>query len=99
MDWILEEVEGNIRGRIHTLEGCIKYHETKMQYHKDVFNTNDKFEVKFREYHRTYRIALLEEIKWLKDQLEEIELMKQEDVREFEQAEEDLREKRADTYI
>lgn len=99
MDWILDEVIDRMKARIKILEGCVKYHEDKMKQHQDVFNTFDKFEAKYHEYHKTYRIALLEEIKWLKDQLEEIELMKQEDVREFEQAEQDLREKKADAYI
>lgn len=46
-----------------------------------------------------YKLAKQDEIQWIKDQLEEIELMKQEDVRQLEEAEEDLREKRYEAYI
>ena len=46
-----------------------------------------------------YKFAKLDEIKFLKKQLKEIEDMKQEEVRYFEEAEEDLREKRYEAYI
>ena len=46
-----------------------------------------------------YKFAKLDEIKFLKEQLQEIEEMKNEDIKETELAEEDLREKRADAYI
>jgi len=46
-----------------------------------------------------YKLAKQDEVTWLKDQLKEIEDMKNEDVRNFEEAEEDLREKRYEAYI
>lgn len=46
-----------------------------------------------------YKFAKLDEIKFLKEQLNEIDNMKNEDIKETELAEEDLREKRADAYI
>lgn len=46
-----------------------------------------------------YKFAKLDEIKFLQGQLQEIENMKKEDVRHFEEAEEDLREKRYEAYI
>ena len=46
-----------------------------------------------------YKFAKLDEIKFLKEQLNEIYNMKNEDIKETELAEEDLREKRADAYI
>lgn len=46
-----------------------------------------------------YKLAKQDEIKWLKYELQEIEDMMSEEVRRFEEAEEDLREKRADAYI
>lgn len=46
-----------------------------------------------------YKFAKLDEIKFLQGQLQEIENMKKEEVRCFEEAEEDLREKRYEAYI
>lgn len=46
-----------------------------------------------------YKFAKLDEIKFLQGQLQEIEDMKKEEVRYFEEAEEDLREKRYEAYI
>ena len=46
-----------------------------------------------------YKFAKLDEIKFLQGQLQEIEDMKKEEVRHFEEAEEDLREKRYEAYI
>lgn len=46
-----------------------------------------------------YKFAKLDEIKFLKEQLNEIYNMKNEDIKETELAEEDLREKRYEAYI
>ena len=46
-----------------------------------------------------YKFAKLDEINFLREQLKEIEEMKNEEIKQFELAEEDLREKRADAYI
>lgn len=46
-----------------------------------------------------YKFAKLDEIKFLQGQLQEIEDMKKEEVRYFEEVEEDLREKRYEAYI
>lgn len=46
-----------------------------------------------------YKLAKQDEIKWLKYELQEIEDMMSEEVRDFEEAEEDLREKRYEAYI
>lgn len=99
MKWILDEEIESMKYRIEILHACVKYHESKMEQYKDVFNTDDKFEAKTHEYHRTYRIALLEQIKWIREELEEINNMMIEDIKRDEEAEEDLREKRADAYI
>lgn len=52
-----------------------------------------------QEASKGYRLAKQDEIKWLKYELQEIQDMMLEDIRDFELAEEDLREKRADVYI
>lgn len=46
-----------------------------------------------------YKFAKLDEINFLREQLNEIYNMKNEDIKETKLAEEDLREKRADAYI
>ena len=46
-----------------------------------------------------YKFAKLDEINFLREQLKEIEEMKIEEIKQFDDAEEDLREKRADAYI
>lgn len=46
-----------------------------------------------------YKFAKLDEINFLREQLKEIEEMKNEDIKETELAEEDLREKRYEAYI
>lgn len=46
-----------------------------------------------------YKFAKLDEINFLREQLKEIEEMKNEEIKQFELVEEDLREKRADAYI
>lgn len=46
-----------------------------------------------------YKFAKLDEINFLREQLKEIEEMKNEKIKQFELVEEDPREKRADAYI
>lgn len=46
-----------------------------------------------------YKFAKLDEIKFLREQLKEIEEMKNEEIKQFELVEEDLREKRYEAYI
>ena len=46
-----------------------------------------------------YKFAKLDEINFLREQLKEIEEMKIEEIKQLEEAEQDLREKRADAYI
>lgn len=46
-----------------------------------------------------YKFAKLDEIDFLREQLKEIEDMKQEEIKQFELVEEDLREKRYEAYI
>lgn len=46
-----------------------------------------------------YKFAKLDEINFLREQLKEIEEMKNEEIKQFELVEEDLREKRYGAYI
>ena len=66
--------------------------------YRDVFNTFDKFEAKNHEYWRTRILGLEHEISTLEDILKEVNYWEDkildEQIRDFELAEEDLREKR-----
>lgn len=51
------------------------------------------------EVNRIYKMSKVEEIKFLKEILQEIDVMMQEEVRDLEKADEDERENRADAYM
>lgn len=51
------------------------------------------------EVNRIYKMSKVEEIKFLKEILQEIDEMMQEEVRDLEEADEDGRENRADAYM
>lgn len=51
------------------------------------------------EVNRIYKMSKVEEIKFLKEILQEIDAMMQEEVRDLEKADEDERENRADAYM
>ncbi len=51
------------------------------------------------EVNRIYKMSKVEEIKFLKEILQEIDEMMQEEVRDLEEADEDERENRADAYM
>ena len=51
------------------------------------------------EVNRIYKMSKVEEIKFLKEILQEIDEMMQEEVRDLEKADEDERENRADAYM
>ena len=80
MNWILDETIYNLKSRISALEKVINNEEVN----------------------RIYKMSKVDEIKFLKEILQEIDEMMQqeenkildEEIREFELAEEDLREKR-----
>ena len=101
MDWILDEVKKSIKNQITICEGFMEVCEMQLKGYKDQFNTNDKNEACANSYWKASKIRTAYEIKDLKGILQEIdEMMQEEDkildeqIREFELAEEDLREKR-----
>ena len=101
MDWILDEVKESIKNQITICESFMEVCEMQLKGYKDQFNTDDKNEACSNSYWRASKIRVAYEIKDLKEMLQEIdEMMQEEDkildeqIREFELAEEDLREKR-----
>lgn len=101
MNWILQETRETIKNKIKQCEGFIEVCEMQLKGYKDQFNTDDKNEACSNSYWRASKIRVAYEIKDLKEILQEIdEMMLEEDkildeeIRDFELAEEDLREKR-----
>ena len=101
MDWILDEVKESIKNQITICESFMEVCEMQLKGYKDQFNTDDKNEACANSYWKASKTRVAYEIKDLKEMLQEInEMMQEEDkildeqIREFELAEEDLREKR-----
>ena len=101
MNWIVYETRNLIKDKIKQCEGFMEVCEMQLKGYKDQFNTDDKNEACSNSYWRASKIRVAYEIKNLKEILQEIDGMMQdedkildEQIRDFELAEEDLREKR-----
>ena len=69
-----------------------------------IYNLKSRFSslekvINNEEVNRIYKMSKVEEIKFLKEILQEIDEMMQEEVRDLEEADEDERENRADAYM
>lgn len=91
---IINLIKEKVQGCKDTI-AIFKYEQSK---YRDVFNTFDKFEAKNHEYWRARILGLEDEIADLEDILKEIDFWEdeilKEEIRDFELAEEDLREER-----
>ena len=67
--------------------------------YKDQFNTNDKNEACSNSYWRASKIRVAYEIKDLKEMLQEIDEMMQEEVKQLDEADEDTRENRSEAAM
>ena len=101
MNWIVYETRNLIKDKIKQCEGFMEVCEMQLKGYKDQFNTDDKNEACSNSYWRASKIRVSYEIKNLKEILQEIDGITQEEdkildeqIRDFELAEEDLREKR-----
>ena len=94
MNWIVYETRNLIKDKIKQCEGFMEVCEMQLKGYKDQFNTDDKNEACSNSYWRASKIRVAYEIKDLKEMLQEIDEILDEQIREFELAEEDLREKR-----
>ena len=99
MDWILDEVKESIKNQITICENFMEVCEMQLKGYKDQFNTDDKNEACSNSYWRASKIRVAYEIKDLKEILQEIDEMMQEEVKQLDEADEDMREKRADACI
>lgn len=96
MEWSNQDVViGKMQNKINNLRNAAyiaeKGKDAMLQRDKEEIIKYTEFKVRLEDY--TKQADFLEEI------LLDIDLLKQEEVRNFEEAEEDLREKRADAYI
>lgn len=98
MNWIFE-VKENIQDKIAVCESFIDLCNSQMKLYKDRYSTNDLQVACDYEYWRACKIRTAYEIKDLKEILQEIDEMMQEEVRDLEEADEDERENRADAYM
>ena len=101
MNWIVYETRNLIKDKIKQCEGFMEVCEMQLKGYKDQFNTDDKNEACNHSFWKASKIRTAYEIKDLKEILQEIDGMMQdedkildEQIRDFELAEEDLREKR-----
>ena len=101
MNWIVYETRNLIKDKIKQCEGIMEVCEMQLKGYKDQFNTDDKNEACNHSFWKASKIRTAYEIKDLKEILQEIDGMMQdedkildEQIRDFELAEEDLREKR-----
>ena len=101
MNWILDEVKESIKDKIRIYESFMELCDIQIKNYESRYETNNIGEAVNHEYWRVCKIRTAYEIKDLKEILQEIDEITQEEdkildeqIRDFELAEEDLREKR-----
>ena len=101
MDWILDEVKENIKNQIEICENFMEVCDSQIKNYKSRYETNNIGDAVNFEYWRVCKIRTAYEIKDLKEILQAIDEITQEEdkildeqIRDFELAEEALREKR-----
>ena len=98
MNWILD-VRESIQDKITICESFMELCDEQIKNYKNRYETNRVGEAANHEYWRASKIRVAYEIKDLKEILQEIDEMMQEEVRDLEEADEDERENRADAYM
>ena len=99
MDWILDEVKESIKNQITICENFMEVCNTQMKNYESRYETNNIGEAVNHEYWRVCKIRTAYEIKDLKEILQEIDEMKNEEVKQLDEADEDMRINRADATI
>lgn len=98
MNWILD-VRESIQDKITICESFMELCDSQIKNYKSIYETNSVSESCNHEYWRACKIRTAYEIKDLKEILQEIDAMMQEEVRDLEEADEDERENRVDAYM
>ena len=99
MDWILDEVKESIKNQIEICENFMEVCDSQIKNYKSRYETNNIGDAVNFEYWRTCKIRTAYEIKDLKELLQEIDEMMQEEVKQLDEADEDERINRADACI
>ena len=99
MEWILDEVKENIKNQIEICENFMEVCDSQIKNYKSRYETNNIGDAVNFEYWRTCKIRTAYEIKDLKELLQEIDEMMQEEVKQLDEADEDERINRADACI
>ena len=99
MNWILDEVKESIKNQITICENFMEICNTQMKNYESRYETNNIGEAVNHEYWRVCKIRTAYEIKDLKEILQEIDEMMQEEVKQLDEADEDVRINRADACI
>ena len=99
MDWILDEVKENIKNQIEICENFMEVCDSQIKNYKSRYETNNIGDAVNFEYWRTCKIRTAYERKDLKEILQEIDEMMQEEVKQLDEADEDERINRADACI
>ena len=99
MNWILDEVKESIQNKITACESFMELCNEQMKLYKGRYETNSVSEACDNEYWRASKIRVAYEIKDLKEILQEIDEMMQEEVKQLDEADEDERINRADACI
>ena len=99
MNWILDEVKESIKNQITICENFMEVCNTQMKNYESRYETNNIGEAVNHEYWRVCKIRTAYEIKDLKEILQEIDEMMQEEVKQLDEADEDTRENRSEAAM
>ena len=99
MNWILDEVKESIKDKITICESFMELCDIQIKNYKSRYETNNIGDAVNFEYWRVCKIRTAYEIKDLKEILQEIDEMMQEEVKQLDEADEDVRINRADATI
>ena len=99
MDWILDEVKESIQNKITICESFMELCDEQMKLYKSRYETNNIGDAVNFEYWRSCKTRTAYEIKDLKEILQEIDEMKNEEVKQLDEADEDMRTLRSDATI
>ena len=99
MNWILDEVKENIKDKIRIYESFMELCDIQIKNYKSRYETNNIGDAVNFEYWRVCKIRTAYEINDLKEILQEIDEMMQEEVKQLDEADEDMRINRADATI
>ena len=94
-DWIVDNIKEEIELEIASVKSLNDMATKLKDTYKDIWETDDKFEVKYHEYWRTVELMTKNEIDRLNEILEQINEMKNEEVETLEESYRDYEDKRS----